>query len=49
MSTLAEVLAKETREGELYDVLPDGRAALFYNSGYYGREQLYLKVGNKRD
>jgi hypothetical protein len=28
-------------------VLPDGRAALFYNSGYYGREQLYLKVGNK--
>ena len=22
---------------------PDGRAALFYNSGYYGREQLYLK------
>jgi pyruvate formate lyase activating enzyme len=25
MSTLAEVLAKETREGELYDVLPDGR------------------------
>jgi hypothetical protein len=28
-------------------ILPDGRAALFYNSGYYGREQLYLKVGNK--
>ena len=26
-------------------VLPDGRAALFYNSGYYGREQLYMKVG----
>ena len=26
-------------------VLPDGRAALFYNSGYYGREQLYLKLG----
>jgi pyruvate formate lyase activating enzyme len=25
MSTLAEVLARETREGELYDVLPDGR------------------------
>jgi hypothetical protein len=25
-------------------ILPDGRAALFYNSGYYGREQLYLKV-----
>src|SRR5437667_2737007 len=25
MSTLAEVLAHETREGELYDVLPDGR------------------------
>ena len=23
--TLAEVLARETREGELYDVLPDGR------------------------
>lgn len=28
-------------------VLPDGRAALFYNSGYYGREQLYLKVGDR--
>jgi len=27
--------------------LPDGRAALFYNSGYYGREQLYLKIGKK--
>ena len=26
-------------------ILPDGRAALFYNSGYYGREQLYLKIG----
>ncbi len=25
MGTLAEVLAQETREGELYDVLPDGR------------------------
>src|SRR5271169_92403 len=25
MSTLAETLARETREGELYDVLPDGR------------------------
>jgi pyruvate formate lyase activating enzyme len=25
MSTLAEILARETREGELYDVLPDGR------------------------
>ncbi len=25
MASLAEVLARETREGELYDVLPDGR------------------------
>jgi pyruvate formate lyase activating enzyme len=25
MSTLAEVLARETREGDLYDTLPDGR------------------------
>src|SRR6187551_3504478 len=25
MSTLAEALARETREGELYDTLPDGR------------------------
>jgi pyruvate formate lyase activating enzyme len=25
MATLAELLARETREGELYDVLPDGR------------------------
>lgn len=25
--------------------LPDGRAALFYNSGTYGREQLYMKIG----
>jgi hypothetical protein len=23
--------------------LPNGRAALFYNSGYYGQEQLYMK------
>jgi hypothetical protein len=28
-------------------ILQDGRAALFYNSGYYGREQLYLKVSDK--
>ncbi len=25
--------------------LPDGRMALFYNSGSYGKEQLYLKIG----
>ena len=25
MSTLAEVLARETKDGELYDILPDGR------------------------
>jgi len=25
--------------------LPDGRLALFYNSGSYGKEQLYLKTG----
>jgi len=25
-------------------LLPDGRYALHYNSGYYGREQLYMKV-----
>jgi hypothetical protein len=25
-------------------VLPDGRAVLSYNSGYYGREQLYKKI-----
>lgn len=24
-------------------LLPDGRYALYYNSGYYGREQLYMK------
>ena len=29
MSTLAEVLARETREGELYDRLPDGRLRCF--------------------
>jgi len=28
-------------------VMPDGRAALFYNSGYYGREQLYQKESEK--
>jgi len=28
-------------------VMPGGGAALFYNSGYYGREQLYLKVSGK--
>jgi hypothetical protein len=26
-------------------VLPDGRVAVYYNSGYYGQEQLYLKAG----
>lgn len=25
-------------------ILPDGRIAVYYNSGYYGKEQLYLKV-----
>jgi hypothetical protein len=29
-------------------VQPDGSAALFYNSGYYGREQLYMKVGRAK-
>ncbi len=29
-------------------VTPDGRADLFYNSGSYGREQLYMKVGATR-
>lgn len=28
-------------------IMPDGRAALFYNSGYYGREQLYLKMSDQ--
>ena len=27
-------------------ILPDGRIALYYNSGYYGKEQLYLKIGS---
>jgi hypothetical protein len=27
--------------------LPDGRLALFYNSGYYGTEQLFMKVSEK--
>jgi len=26
-------------------ILSDGRPVLFYNSGYYGREQLYAKIG----
>jgi hypothetical protein len=26
-------------------VLKDGRIAVYYNSGYYGKEQLYLKLG----
>jgi len=29
-------------------VLPDGSAELFYNSGYYGQEQLYMKHGTAR-
>lgn len=28
-------------------VFPDGRLGLFYNSGYYGHEQLYMKVSTK--
>jgi len=45
-------VALEAGEGynlwrQFIHILPDGRAALFYNSGYYGREQLYLKVSQK--
>jgi len=29
-------------------VLPDGRVAVYYNSGYYGEEQLYLKLSADR-
>ena len=44
--------AQEAGEGynlwrQFIHILPDGRAALFYNSGYYGREQLYLKMSQK--
>ena len=44
--------ALDTGEGcnlwrQFIHMLPDGRAALFYNSGYYGREQLYLKVSDE--
>lgn len=28
-------------------LLPDGSAALFYNSGFYGQEQMYLKITAK--
>ena len=28
-------------------ILPAGRLALFYNSGIYGTEQLYLKIGHR--
>ena len=28
-------------------LLPDGRCAVFYNSGSYGKEQLYMKWGSK--
>ncbi len=28
---------------------PDGTLALYYNSGYYGQEQLYLKVGEEEE
>ncbi len=43
--------ARDAGEGhnlwrQFIHVRPDGRAALFYNSGYYGREQLYLKVSD---
>jgi hypothetical protein len=44
--------ARDAGEGwnlwrQFIHILPDGRAALFYNSGYYGREQLYLKVSTE--
>jgi len=29
-------------------ILPDGRVAVYYNSGYYGKEQLYLKLSADR-
>jgi len=46
MSTLADVLARETREGELFDTLPDGRLrCLAWQAG--GTTQLWL--ANLRD
>jgi hypothetical protein len=48
---IKDVPASALQSGEGYNlwrqfihILPDGRAELFYNSGYYGREQLYAKV-----
>jgi hypothetical protein len=29
--------------------LPDGRLALYYNSGFYGQEQLYMKITETKD
>ena len=50
MEWIEEVPAEAQAAGEGYNlwrhfavVLPDGRLAVYYNSGYYGREQLYLK------
>lgn len=42
-------VARQTGEGHNFWrqhllVLPTGRLALFYNSGYYGQEQMYLKL-----
>lgn len=49
-----DILKSALDDGEGYNlwrqfihVLPNGRVALFYNSGYYGHEQIYLKVSEK--
>ncbi len=51
---IQDVPAEALAVGEGYNLwrqfihlLPDGRAALFYNSGFYGREQLYVKISDK--
>lgn len=48
---IADIPAEAVAEGEGVNqwrhhllVLPDGQLALFYNSGSYGQEQLYLKL-----
>ena len=42
--TLADVLARETREGELYDVLPDGRFVTTASVNSLGPEGRQINV-----
>ena len=42
------LVMRRRKHGEVYACLPGGKMALFYNSGSYGKEQLYMKSGGRQ-